>query len=334
VTVSDSSTTRPVLVSVAILTYNHERYITQAIESVLMQRTNAPFEVVIGEDASSDRTGAIVEEFARQHPGTLRVLAHEQNVGMHRNFASVLAACRGAYVALLEGDDYWTSPDKLQRQIDFLDSHPSYSMCFHDAAVAYENGRDGAATYARLGRGKPPATCTIEHLLIGNFVPTCSVMFRRGLVPQLPDWVSRLNALDWPLHVLHAQHGPVGFIDEVLAVYRVHGGGVWSGQNRDAQLRDIIRFYDAVERRLASEAALQVVKQRRAKAYLGLAIEDARRDRLVGGCRWLVQAGCSYLASGQPAFGRLASVAALLGGLALRRAASAVLSRVAPQVKA
>jgi glycosyltransferase involved in cell wall biosynthesis len=314
-------------VSVAMLTYNHARYVEQALRSVLMQRTRAPFEVVIGEDASSDGTRAIIEEFAQQHPHTIRLLAHEHNLGMHRNFASILAACRGTYVALLEGDDYWTAPDKLQRQVDFLDSHPEYSMCFHDAAITYENGRGGSATYSRLGLTKPPATCTLEHLLVGNFVPTCGAMFRRGLVPELPNWVEQLNALDWSLHVLNVQHGPAGFIDDIMAVYRVHGGGVWSGQNHRAQLREIIRFYDTINGRLALGTARRVMDQRRAKAYLELALEDARSDRLSAASRELLLACRGYLAAGRLPPRRLASLPVLLAALALRRTLGSVRPR-------
>src|SRR5579864_5088925 len=116
-------------VSVMMITYNHERFIAQALESVLAQRVNFDYEIVIGEDCSTDRTREILLEFCRRYPKRIVPLLKDKNVGAMRNVEATLAACRGQYLALLEGDDYWTCEDKLQRQIDFLDEHPDYAIC-------------------------------------------------------------------------------------------------------------------------------------------------------------------------------------------------------------
>ena len=118
-------------VSVVMLTYNHEKFIAQAIESVLIQRTNFPIELVVGEDCSTDGTREIVRRYAAARPDIIRLVFHEKNVGAYENGQDVLAACQGEYIALLEGDDYWTSPDKLQRQADYLDAQPACALCFH-----------------------------------------------------------------------------------------------------------------------------------------------------------------------------------------------------------
>src|ERR1700745_2179124 len=110
--------------SVMMITYNHEQFIAQAIESVLMQKVNFDFEIVIGEDCSTDGTRAIVLDFQHRYPGRIALILRPRNIGPMWTKESTLAACRGQYLSILEGDDYWTSTDKIQKQVDFLDSHP------------------------------------------------------------------------------------------------------------------------------------------------------------------------------------------------------------------
>ena len=117
--------------SVAMITYNHERFIAQAVESVLAQKVNFDFEVVIGEDCSTDNTRNIVAELQQQYPVRIVALMRPDNLGAMRNLQETLAACKGQYIALLEGDDYWTCEDKLQRQVEFLDSHPECAISCH-----------------------------------------------------------------------------------------------------------------------------------------------------------------------------------------------------------
>ena len=210
-------------VSVLVLAYNHERFVAQTLDSVLMQQVGFDWEVVIGEDCSTDGTAAIVRRYADRHPDRIRVLPRERNLGMHRNFADAWAACRGQYVAILEADDYWTSPTKLSRQAEFLDARPDYTECFTDVEVFHE---DGSRPRRRL---RPPAerdTWRLLDVLEWNFVPQCSVMFRRGVVAEWPAWFYGIPLPDWSLHLLHAERGPIGYIPEVTAAYRLHPGGI------------------------------------------------------------------------------------------------------------
>src|ERR1700676_449892 len=114
--------------SVMMITYNHERYIAQAIESILAQKVNFDYELVIGEDCSTDGTRAVILDFHRRYPSRIVPLLRERNLGGPRNFLGTLAACRGKYLALLEGDDYWICTDKLQRQVDFLEANPAWAI--------------------------------------------------------------------------------------------------------------------------------------------------------------------------------------------------------------
>ncbi len=197
-------------VSVMMTTYNHGPFIAEAVKSALAQAVDFPFEIVIGEDCSTDNTRAILQDLQAANPGVIRLLARETNWGRRKNFIDTLWACQGEYIAILEGDDYWTSMDKLQRQADLLDQHPEYALCFHPAVKRFEeDGRDVIF--------KPPAgrdRFSLVDLLDRNFIATCAVMFRSRLFPDLPSWFDHVPAGDWPLHVLNAQHGDIGYLPD------------------------------------------------------------------------------------------------------------------------
>ena len=259
-------------VSVCLLTYNHERYVAQAIESVLAQE-GVDFELVISEDHSTDGTRAIVDDYAARHPHRIRVLPAPTNVGMTRAFARGIEAARGAYVALLDGDDYWTSPHKLRMQTEYLDAHPECAICFHNVTVAYEDGSVPPHPFHTSEPGRyfarpvPKPVSTLADVAPGNFMQTCSVMFRRGLFGDFPDWYADLAVADWPLHVLNAEHGDIGYIDADMAVYRVHAGGVWTGslarhRNRES-VDGMMRLYGLLDRHLAGRFAPEFERRRR-----------------------------------------------------------------------
>jgi len=153
-----------VKVSVLLKAYNHEPFIARALASVLEQRTDFPFEIVIGEDCSTDGTRAVLLGMRDRDP-RIRLLLRDRNLGNIRNLTDTLAACRGEYVALLDGDDYWTSADKLQTQAAFLDAHPHYSSCAHNAVVV------DATAQSVLGTYRPPHpshAITLRRMLIGD----------------------------------------------------------------------------------------------------------------------------------------------------------------------
>ncbi len=232
--------------SVMMITYNHERFIAQAIESVLAQRVTFDYEIVIGEDCSTDATRAIIMDFHHRFPGRIVPLLRNQNIGAMRNFEATLLTCRGQYLALLEGDDYWTSREKLVRQVNFLDTHPGSSMCCHRVQVLDETGL--AKTDVFPSRRAGPYT--IEDLLKGNFVMTCSAVLRRDLVPVLPPWFRKMKLGDWPMFALAARHGTIELMDEVMAVYRVHAGGSWSTLPAITHLRETSRMLEALDKQL------------------------------------------------------------------------------------
>ncbi len=228
--------------SVFLLAYNHERFIEQALRSVLMQRTSFDFELIIGEDASTDGTAAIVRRFQQQHPDKIRATIRAQNVGMHRNFIESYQACTGEYVAFLDGDDYWTSPDKLQKQVDFLEAHPSYSMCFHNVYRRREEQDEMA------GLGLDPLetrqTWELEDLIEEPTIPSCSIVTRNRLIDRFPDWLPEVAVVDWIFNLLNARYGSAGFLPEPMGVYRLHASGTWSPRDRLWHKDQVLKIYE------------------------------------------------------------------------------------------
>jgi glycosyltransferase involved in cell wall biosynthesis len=233
-----------------MITYNHERFIGQAIESVLRQETPFDYEVVIGEDRSTDQTSEIVRAFACRHPDRIRAILRPRNIGMHANFIETYLACQGDYVAVLEGDDYWTSPHKLQKQVAFLDEHPDCPLCFHKVQVV----TDGSESATSPGHPEDiQRQVGLPEILAANIVPTASILCRNGIVADLPAWVAVLKMTDWPFCLLHALHGPLGFINESMAAYRIHHGGAWSQLSPLQQLEARLAFYERIGPVLGTE---------------------------------------------------------------------------------
>jgi len=230
-------------VSVLMLAYKHEKFIAQALDSVLMQQVDFDYEIVIGEDCSPDTTREILICYQQKYPDKIRLLLPEKNLGMHDNFIQTFKACQGNYISILEGDDYWTSPYKLQKQVDFLDKNAECTICFHKAFVPNQDGSTGWLLSPKEQHNK---VFTLEDILScsNNMMPTASIMFRQGFINEFPDWIYNVDLIDWILQVFLAQHGNIGYLDEVLSVYRVHPEGNWSRKNHlEATLELTKLFY-------------------------------------------------------------------------------------------
>ncbi|HCB62180.1 MAG: hypothetical protein A2W93_10765 [Bacteroidetes bacterium GWF2_43_63] len=132
-----------ITVSVAVVTYNHEKYIAPALDSILKQQTNFKFEIIIRDNCSKDKTTEICQKYAKKNPDKIRHILQPTNVGLRKNNIITWKACRGKYVAMCEGDDYWTDENKLQKQVDLLESNPEYGICFHQTVVEYVD-QDGS----------------------------------------------------------------------------------------------------------------------------------------------------------------------------------------------
>ena len=211
------------LVSVCVITYNHASYIRQTLDSILGQETNFPLQVVVADDCSTDTTRKIVQEYNEKHPGIFKLVLQPKNVGPGRNFVDLFNAATGKYIAYVEGDDYWSNPRKLQIQFDFLESHPEFSVCYHRARLQWEyDSPEKSQIPPETNHDDKPVSTIYDLLSIGWFIRSCSLFFRNY---PLPAGFEKLYIGDFPLHVLLADKGKIGFLDECMAVYRIHQKG-------------------------------------------------------------------------------------------------------------
>jgi glycosyltransferase involved in cell wall biosynthesis len=213
-------------VSVVTITYNQDKYVAQTLDGFIEQETDFPYEVVVADDCSTDKTPEIIAKYASKYPHIFRVLPRKNNMGSWENFVDALKHTKGEYIALCEGDDYWTDPKKLQLQADFLDSHKDYVINFHLVDVFFEGKPEERSIFPAENSRSDFSTMA---LLKGNFIQTNSVMYRRQDYSNLPDSVT---PGDWYLHLYHAQFGKIGFIGKVMSAYRRHEGGLWWAKNR------------------------------------------------------------------------------------------------------
>ncbi len=204
------------LLSIYCITYNHRNYIVGAIESFLMQKTTFSFKIVIGEDCSTDGTKEIVLEYAKKYPDIIRVITSKKNVGAINNSIRTLNACKGKYIAICEGDDYWTDPLKLQKQVDFLEENPDYSLCFHNTLILYDDKSHPPRYFCSKYQKK---VSIVEDVIKKWFIPSASMVIRKNML-ELPSWFNKVYNGDWTLHLLLSLKGKIGYLDEVMSVYR------------------------------------------------------------------------------------------------------------------
>jgi glycosyltransferase involved in cell wall biosynthesis len=232
-------------VTALVMTYNHRPFIAGALDGALRQRTRFDYEILVSEDCSTDGTREIVLDYQKRHPGRIRLILSERNLRSNAVVARGIRAASGEFVALLDGDDLWTSPDKLQKQVDFLDAHPECSICFHNAQLVHADASEPARLWTPTGQ---KSISTIEDIWRGNPFATASAMVRKAALPQIPGWYDSLFPVtDWPLYILAAQHGAIGYIDETMAIYRYHPGGLYSSKSEWEKLDSIARFYRVMD---------------------------------------------------------------------------------------
>lgn len=219
-------------ISVLVITYYHERYIRKALDSILAQQTQLRYEILVGDDASQDKTPAIIREYAERYPDVIKPILRTENVGATRNGQTLKEKAKGRYIATLEGDDYWLDPLKLQKQWDFLESHPQYVGCCGKCIVVDENDNlDYAAT--------PQFVYNKKRYTINDYIETwqmpgqASTMMYRNIYAQMKPEESSIcftahrNVSDKTSLLLLLSHGPIYCSNEILSCYRFvrHKGG-------------------------------------------------------------------------------------------------------------
>lgn len=233
-------------VSVICATYNHERYIEDALRGFVSQVTSFRFCVFVGDDASSDETASIVRKYADAYPDIIIPVIRKKNIGAGRNWEDLISRTNSKYIAFCDGDDYWTDPLKLQKQFDYMEEHPTLRACFHDAEVLietddgiwfqssdYNNTSDGKLLWPSGNKrfARRPSY-RIENYIPFGFVHTSSMFVRWDYSIGFPDWFFGHGMSDYPMWVLQVNTGRFGYIDEILSAHRRTSSGSYQFSDR------------------------------------------------------------------------------------------------------
>ena len=252
----------------------------------MLAQRGVEFELLVGDDASTDATRDIIGRYAREHPDVVRPFFPDRNMGQAGKaiFDVLVDRARGEYLAMLDGDDFWTSADKLRRQAAYLDGHPECAMCFHDVLRVLE-GSGGPGE--RQNGADGPRAIDVRDLLDHCAVAACSPMFRRETIAPLPPWYFELPWGDWPLYFMAAEHGELHYLPDVMGVYRIHPGGMYQGLSRLQDLENRTAFYRGVHVPAAYERSR---RRRIGDTYLKRAREHDRLGQRGAAARCLAEA--------------------------------------------
>lgn len=228
------------IISIAIPVYNHELYIAKAIESVLMQKTSFAIEIIIGDDCSTDKTREILIDFKEKHPDKIKLILAEQNQGVLKNTIDIYNNCTGKYIAILDGDDYWTNENKLQKQINFLEENEEYKGCFHDTMIISEQ-EEGTTKqnqyhtefkyYSQFN--KYSTDFYSYNIIERNIIPTSSFVFRNTIDLNLffKKFADLQLSLLWAMQIFIVGRGKLRYFNEAWSVYNDHPKGVSKAQS-------------------------------------------------------------------------------------------------------
>ena len=268
---------RPVMVTVRCIAYNQERYIRQCLESLVTQVTDFRYVAVVHDDASTDHTADIIREYEERYPHIIKAVYERENL-YQRHDGSLMrrldAYTQGRYVAICEGDDFWTDPLKLQKQYDYMETHPQCSLCFHAHERLLPSGK---REVQRPRRPKPVYTAEDVLLAGGRLMATDSMFYRWEHLARegRPDFWNHCDVGDLPSMLFAASKGTLDYIDEVMSVYRKGATGSWSERQqhlaqRTAHYKSILRLYDEYDAftGFRYHRAVIAAKRKRRRKYL------------------------------------------------------------------
>lgn len=234
---------RPLMVTILCTAYNHERYIRQCLEGFVMQKTNFRFEAIVHDDASTDATASIIREYSAKYPHIIKpILQTENQYSQGKKIGAIMAQHFpfGKYIAECEGDDYWTDPEKLQRQVDFLESHPDYSTVCNRTQLYSEYRQQFVGENRCYEKSQ---AIEVKDVIVqgGLFISTCSLLYRKSILPAtLPDYWQRCHVGDYPLQIHAAMSGKIYYFDEAMSVYRVENKSSWAGRRETISIDELI----------------------------------------------------------------------------------------------
>lgn len=263
----------PIVVSISCITYNHAKYIRQCLEGFLMQKTNFEFEILIHDDASTDGTTEIIKEYQEKFPHKIKPIIQQVNQfskgkrGFNAKYN--FSRAQGRYIALCEGDDYWTDPFKLQKQVDFLENNDEFIICFHDTTVVDENGQ--LVSKSRI-KNRSSVREPLE-LVLGAHLPTSTVLFRNS-IEEYPEGYETVMNGDTFLWAVLGQYGKGYFLDNIKSsIYRKQSGGIWSNASSIKKLESSYHTYYTIYKIIDPKFKKGVLKK-----ALGRAIKITKKN--------------------------------------------------------
>ena len=267
------------LVSICCITYNHENYIRDAIEGSLIQDTTFPVEILINDDASTDKTAEVIMQYEDKYPDIIFPIYQKENQksrGVRPNPTFNFPRASGKYIALCEGDDYWTDPYKLQKQVNFLEKTPEYSMCFHNAIVKYMNEKRPDKLFSNLDEREYKG----EEILREWTIPTASVVFKKEHLDYKLQTNKNFIYGDIVLFLQMAEKGKIWCIDEVMSVYRIHNEGmIKKNRNSISNRLAFIKHHEEIKKNFNGKYIV-VEKEILSRSYIGLSKLQLRRLRV------------------------------------------------------
>ncbi|MFY9141766.1 glycosyltransferase [Sulfuricurvum sp.] len=278
--------------SISCFTYNHEKFIRNTLNSFLMQETNFAIEILIHDDASTDNTAAIIKEYESKYPEIIKPIYQVENQyskGIKLNITYNIPRALGKYIAFCDGDDYWTDPLKLQKQVDFLEQNPEFVGCSHNTKVINEiNAEEDSLIVSSSNKD----VFTIDDFTKGEaYFHTSSMVYRNNFKEKAPyDYLNKHRG-DWFMLISFSKFGPIKYLDEVMSVYRVHDAGIWSLLDKEKQivanLKAIIAFnkifdyeYEKNFLELFTRISLESYKNNDVNSFLNL-FNDINKDDLI-----------------------------------------------------
>lgn len=233
-----------VTLNVILVTYNHSNFIQDALQSILFQKTNFDFDIIVADDHSTDDTLSKIREMEVKSKVPFRYLREQENLGITKNYKRAFQACDAKYIAVLEGDDFWTDPDRLQKHVDFLDHHYECAMSFN----RFVRGDRDAVEYAIVPEADSvksyhlvTARDVAKSNIIGNF--SCCV-YRKSAIDKLPNKMFDMTAYDWLTNIMVGKTGMIGYLTDIMSFYRLHSAGTWSSNNEIDNLQTTLECID------------------------------------------------------------------------------------------
>lgn len=279
------------LVVTSTNTYNHALYIKDCIEGILMQKTTFPVRVVIFDDCSTDGTREIVQEYESKFPHVIKGIYPKENTWKKPGRKEALKPRNeirntAKYIALCEGDDYWTDPFKLQKQVDFLEENSDFSFSFHDALVIDKNT---GKQHLRIGNRAIDTVVDLKSVIIQNNFPTASLVYRTNVYNSVSEKIFKTSKGDYALVICLAEKGLGKYIPRVMSTYLLHEGGVWSSKSMDYKLTESVKFYDLLYDYFEDPAIRKVIVQKRNLTIHSLSLAALRRGEFRKGLAGLIR---------------------------------------------